>query len=356
MDRIGYIFSCVDYIRFRLTGKAAAELTCVSGTNLLNLHTKQYDDRILALLGLESIRDALPPVCAAADLCGTVTQEVADRTGLIAGTPVAGGMFDIDACAIAVGVTDPSKLCMIAGTWSINEYVRRDPVLDGSVKLNSLFCDPSYYLVEESSPTSAGNNQWFIDTLLPELKAAGSIYDQMNAWCESVPAEEFCPIFLPFLMASNVHPNAKGTLVGLSMSHTRAHITRGIYEGIVFSHRYHLEKLQKSLDHPVDCIRLAGGAARSQVWSQMFADVCGLPVQVAEIGETGTLGCAINGAVATGAFPDYQAASQAMVRLGKVYTPREAQRKVYDEKYALYLKVIEALDGAWDDIQRYIDR
>lgn len=357
IPRIRHIFSCKDYIRFRLTGKAGAELTDISGTGLLNLHTKAYDPEILSLLNLEMFSPALAPLCRSTDLCGAVTEEAAACTGLTAGTPVAGGMFDIDACAIAAGVSEPSKLCMIAGTWSINEYVRKTPILDGSVKFNSLFCDPEYYLIEESSPTSAGNNQWYIDQLLPELKAQpGSIYDRLNAWCGEIPPTEFCPIFLPFLMASNVHPNAKGSLVGLSMHHTRAHITRGIYEGIVFSHRYHLEKLQKSLDHSIDCIRLAGGAARSAVWAQMFADICNMPVETVNAGETGTLGCAINAAVAIGDHPDYQAASKAMVRLGSTYRPRAEFRQVYDEKYRLYLTVIRSLDGAWDEIQRFIDR
>lgn len=357
IDRIKYIFSCVDYIRFRLTRQARAELTCVSGSNLLNLYTKQYDPRILELLDLSMFAHALPPLCTSAEICGVITPETAAQTGLAAGTPVAGGMFDIDACAIAVGVSDPARLCMIAGTWSINGYVRETPVLDGSVKLNSLFCDPAYYLVEESSPTSAGNNQWYIDQLLPEVKQTpGSVYEKLNAWCESVSPDAFCPIFLPFLMASNVHPNARGALVGLSMHHTRAHITRGIYEGIVFSHRYHLEKLKKSLDHPVAGIRLAGGAAQSAVWAQIFADVCGMPVQTADIGETGTLGCAINASVACGNCKDYQTASDLMTKLGRTYLPRAAYRDVYDRKYDLYCKVIEGLDGVWDAIQCFIDR
>ena len=357
VHQIRYIFSCVDYIRFRLTNQARAELTNVSGTNLLNLHTKQYDPRILELLNLSMFADALPPLCNSFEICGVVTPEAAAETGLAPGTPVAGGMFDIDACAIAVGVSDPTLLCMIAGTWSINEYVRHTPVLDGSAKLNSLFCDPDYYLVEESSPTSAGNNQWYIDQLLPEVKQEpGSVYEKLNTWCESVSPDTFCPIFLPFLMASNVHANARGSLVGLSVNHTRAHITRGIYEGIVFSHRYHLERLKKSLNHPVKGIRLAGGAAQSAVWSQIFADVCGMPVQTADIGETGTLGCAINAAVACGDQENYQTASGLMTRLGRIYLPREKYQKIYDQKYALYCKVIACLDGVWDDIQHFIDK
>ncbi|MBQ2158591.1 MAG: carbohydrate kinase, partial [Oscillospiraceae bacterium] len=166
---IRWVFECKDYVRFRLTGEARAEITDCSGANLMNLHTRDYDGELLKLFGLEEIAEALPPLCRATEICGHVTEEAAERCGLLPGTPVVGGMFDINACALAAGVTDPNRLCMIAGTWSINEYVRREPVTDGSVLMNSLFCLPEYYLIEESSPTSAGNNEWFVRELLPEL-------------------------------------------------------------------------------------------------------------------------------------------------------------------------------------------
>ncbi|MEG0913695.1 MAG: FGGY-family carbohydrate kinase [Oscillospiraceae bacterium] len=361
LDEIKYIFSCKDYVRFRLTGVANGELTDSSGTNLLNLHTRDYDKRILELLGLEMLWDCLPPLKKSSDICGYVTAEVSARTGLKEGTPVAGGMFDIDACAIAVDAADTSKICMIAGTWSINEYICKQPVLDGSVRLNSLFCDPEYYLIEESSPTSAGNNQWYINNLLPEAakeaRAKGSsIYDEANSWVEPILPDEFCPIFLPFIMASNVHPNAKGSFVGISANHTRAHITRSVYEGIAFCHRYHLEKLMKSRTEPVDCIRLAGCVAHSEVWVQMFADICGIAVQTANIGETGALGCAITAAVAVGDYANYHEGAKAMVKLGKRVEPRMQWIETYNRKYKLYCKVIDSLDDTWDLIQKFVDK
>jgi L-xylulokinase len=360
LPRIKYIFECKDYVRFRLTGEAFAEYTDYSGTNLLNLHTREYDPDLLDLFGLGDLIDCLPPLCEATDLCGAVTKTAATQTGLLAGTPVGGGMFDVDACAIAVGVTDESRVCMIAGTWSINEYIRKLPVLDDNANLNSLYCIPPYYLVEESSPTSAGNNQWFVDNMLPEAKAGakeqgGSIFKEMDKWVAMLPVPEYCPVFLPFIMASNVHPNAKGSFIGITANHTRAHMAKGLYEGIVFSHRWHLERLLKSKEKPFESIRLAGGIANSDVWVQMFADVCKLPVEIADIGETGALGCAIASAVATGRYKSYAEAVQKMVKIGKRYTPRKEYANIYDRKYAIYLKVICSLDAAWPDIQDYID-
>ncbi len=366
LDQVQWIFAAKDYVRFRLTGEARAELTDYSGANLVNLQTRQYDDRLLDCFGLTPLRTALPPLCRASDLCGTVTAEAAARTGLLAGTPVAGGMFDIDACALALDVVDERHVCMIAGTWSINEYVRRTPVLDGSVLMNSLFCLPEYYLVEECSPTSAGNNEWFIRTLLPELAehektAGGSVYDVMNAWVDGLPADEPCPVFLPFLMASNVHPNARASFVGLSSYHTRAHLVRSVYEGIVFSHRQHLDRLLASRRDLPDggrpaSIRLAGGVTHSPVWIQMFADVLQLPVETVAVHESGALGCAIAAAVAVGEYASLAEAAGRMCTVARPVLPDPAKAAVYDRKYALYRRVIDGLDGVWGDFQALIDR
>ena len=357
---IQWVFECKDYVRFRLTGEARAEMTDYSGANLLNLHTRSYDRELLALFGLEEIYDALPPLCLSAEVCGHITQEAAALCGLLPGTPVVGGMFDIDACALAAAVTDEENICMIAGTWSINEYIRKEPVVDGSVRMNSLFCLPEYYLIEESSPTSAGNNEWFVQQLLPELTAQAkesgtSVYDALNSWVEEIPPEEFVPVFLPFLMASNVHPNAKGTFVGMSVNHTRKHLLRSVYEGIAFCHKAHIDKLLRSRPAPPRCVRLAGGAARSRVWTQMFADILGLPVETVAVNETGALGCAIAVAAGIGDYPSIADAAAAMCRIAPPVLPNPDLAGIYGKKYALYQKVIDHLDGLWDPMQELIE-
>lgn len=357
IEKTQWIFECKDYIRFRLTGEARGEITDYSGANLVNLTTRQYDREILSLLGLAEMMEKLPPLCDSTEICGRVTKEAAEKTGLCEGTPVSGGMFDIDACAIAVDAARPDRICMIAGTWSINEYIRKEAVTDGSAALNSIFCIPEYYLIEESSATSAGNNEWFINTLLPELKEQANIngeciYDVMSELVDSIAADEYCPIFTPFLMSSNVHPKAKASFVGLSNYHTRAHLMRSIYEGIAFSHKYHFEKLMTSRNVSLSSIQLAGGAAKSRVWSQMFADVMAYPVSVVDVNETGALGCAMTAAVATGEYSDFTQAAQNMVHIKEKLIPRDANVAAYQKKYVIYKQVLQSLDGIWDDIQK----
>ncbi|MDO4547743.1 MAG: FGGY-family carbohydrate kinase [Clostridia bacterium] len=352
IENICWVFECKDYVRFRLTGEARAELTDYSGANLINLYERNYDIKLLELFGIPEIMPALPPLCEACEICGHVTDEAARLTGLNPGTPVAGGMFDIDACALAAGVLDEDDICMIAGTWSINEYLRREPVVDGKVLMNSLFCMSEYYLIEESSPTSAANNEWFAKTLLPEVadeakKRGGSVYGVMNEWIAGIPADSPTPVFLPFLIGSNVNPAAMGAFIGLNATHTRGHMARAVYEGIAFSHRQHLEKLLSTRESMPRCVRLAGGAAKSSVWAQMFADVMKLPVETVAANETGALGCAMSAAVACGDYASLYDAAKAMCRVTKRFEPDEAALKAYDGKYDRYQRAIKALDAFW---------
>ena len=360
LPRIKYIFEAKDYIRYRLTGEARAEITDYSGANLMNLHTRDFDSMLLRLFGIEEAGGCFPPLCTATEICGTVTGEAAAACGLKAGTPVAGGMFDIDACMLATGVIDERDICMIAGTWSVNLYLRRTPVLDKSIMMNTIFALPEYYLIEECSPTSAGNNAWFADVLLPELKAeckksGGNVYHMEDEWVEAVPPEEFCPVYLPFLAGSHAHPNAKACFAGMSSYHTRKHLARSVFEGIAFSHRFHLERLLKSRETPPRAIRLAGGVTNSAVWSQMFADVAELPVETVRVNETGALGCAIAAAVATGTYRDINEAVAQMTSVSGVYQPDESRFDIYREKYQLYLETIRALNPVWDHYQRVME-
>ena len=355
LHKIQWIFECKDYIRFRLTGKANAEITDYSGANLLNLYTENYDIELLSLFGLEDMFDKLPPLCKSTDICGYITHEAAELTGLKEGTPVAGGMFDIDACAVAVNAANEDNICMIAGTWSINEYIRREPVMDGSVMMNSLFCLPDYFLIEECSPTSAGNIEWFINTFFPELKAlteqsGQSVYQLFDQWVESLSSDEFCPVFLPFLMGSNTHPNGKAALIGINSYHTRAHILKGIFEGITFSHRYHFERLLATRNKAVKKIRLAGGVTHSKIWTQIFADVLQYPVETVNVNETGALGCVMAATVATGEYKDLEEAAKNMVKLDCKVEPDPNHIDIYNKKYSLYKQIISALDSIWDNM------
>jgi len=312
----------------------------------------RFDRQLLQEFGLGEIHDLLPPLVYSTEACGTVTAEAAAASGLAAGTPVAAGMFDIDACAAAADVTDEQHLCVIAGTWSINEYISRTPVLDGSVMMNSLFCLPGYYLVEESSPTSAGNYEWFTSQFLAAEAAAASargvsVFQVAEEMAATIKPDGQQIVFLPYLYGSQYNPRARACFVGLDASHTRAELIRSVLEGIALGHRVHVQKLLAGRPAPRS-IRLAGGAARSPLWARIFADVLEQPIEVVETEELGTLGCAMAAAVAAGEFADLKAAAGSMVRVKERIEPDAAASRIYRKKFERHLAASAALESLWE--------
>lgn len=343
-DRIKCVLSVKDYIRFCLTDTLNAEYTDVSGTNLVDLKTKEYDDGLLELFGIPEIAGKLPPIKSSTDICGGVTPKAAEKTGLKEGTPVVGGMFDIDACAVAMGSINVNDMCVIAGTWSINEYVSERIIDDGSIAMNSIFADPKYYLAEESSAVSAGNMEWFRKI----ARYNNCSYDELNRLAGSIEPEDCDVYYLPFLYASNENPYAKACLIGMSGHHTAAHIVRAIYEGVAFSHLKHINNLLKSREKPRS-VRLAGGVANSDIWTQIFADVLDIDIEIIEDTELGAKGAAMAAGVAMGIYSDYADAAAKCVTISRKVRANKTAVPKYFKKYEKYRKIVDALNEVWND-------
>lgn len=351
-DNIKWVFECKDYIRFRITNQAFAELTDYSGSNLLNLTTKSYDRDLLKLYGIEEIYDALPPLKKSSDVCGFLTKEVAEKVGLNENVVVAGGMFDIDSCCIAMNITDSKNLCVIAGTWSINEYISKKPVLNHSVMMNSYYCIDDYFLVEECSPTSAGNLEWYIQNflyndLIKLNNGEKNIYKFCDELVDSIKPEDNDVFFFPYIYGSNYNAKAKACFMNLDSRDNIVNSIRAVFEGVVFCHMVHLEKLIQN-NKDIKTIRLAGGAANSNVWVQIFADVTNYPIEVVTVKELGALGVAMSAAVACGDYKNLSDAANNMSKVGKIIYPRNENVKIYKEKFDQYKKISKTLDSLWD--------
>ncbi|OVE74170.1 carbohydrate kinase [bacterium B17] len=347
MEKTKWVLMCKDYIRFRMTGNIAAELTDMSGTSLMNVVTGEYDDKVLEVFGLSDMKDILPPLVKSADLCGEITAEAAEATGLKEGTPVAGGMFDIDACGLASGIMNEDQMSLVAGTWGNNQYIAKEPLIDKDLFMTSCYSMPGWYLMLEGSPTSASNLEWFITEFMAadkvKAKTEGkSVYKLADELAFSVSPEESIPTFLPFLYGSNAGAGMKSALVGMEGHHTRAHILRAIFEGVVFGHNTHLQRLLNFREPPA-VIRFTGGAARSVEWVQMFADCFQIPIEIPAGTELGALGAAIAAGVACGTFASYEEAVGAMSSIARRQDPDPAMKDIYSEKYQRYHNIIEAI-------------
>lgn len=349
-QQIEWVFSVKDYIRFRLTGKAYSEATDISGSGLLNVRDVRFDQEMLDAFGIGEIFGSLAPLCYSSDHCGTVTRETAEKTGLREGTPVAGGMFDIDSCAIGMAITQPEQLCTITGTWTINEFISPVPITGTEIAMNSLYAIPGFYLIEECSATSAGNLEWVIENCLTDFKPpqGENLYDYINREVDGIDPADNQVVYLPFLYGSNAHVLAKASFIGLTSYHSRSHMLQAVFEGVAYSAKTHIDRLLKNRDMPA-VIRMGGGAANSKVWVQMFADVLGIPIEtVSGVKELGALGCAMAAFVAAGVYEDYNQAAEAMVRVNPAVMPSAQRHKVYAEKYETYTRINQALDTVWE--------
>jgi len=344
-NNIGVIFMVKDYIRYCLTGECRAEITDMSGTGLMNVVERKYDKAVLECYGLSEVAKSLPPLAEAAETAGYITAEAASLTGLPAGIPVAGGMFDIDACALSSGILDSGQFSIVAGTWGNNQYIARSPLIDKDLFMTSCYAVPGWYLMLEGSPTSAGNLDWFIDNFFArEREAHSDFYSYISDLVASVKPTDTQILFLPFLYGCN-SGNLKGGFFGLDAVHGQAGLLRAIFEGVVFAHYQHIERLLKFRDYP-EVIRLTGGAARSSVWCQIFADCIGVPVEVPAGSELGALGAAMAATIATKQYAGFSEAVKAMTSIDKRYEPNPEFTAVYREKYATYRTLISKLNNS----------
>lgn len=345
-DDIGRILLAKDLLRYYLTDVIATERTDISGTGLWNNRHGEIDREVLRLLGIPEAAEAIPEILDSHDVAGSVTAEAAAQTGLAPGTPVMAGLFDVNACALATGLENSDELAAVVGTWSISEYVSQDvtSAMESPERyVIQAHCVPSQWMVHEASPTSASNLEWFTAHLLPDIPEEQR-FDYCNRLVEETP--ETSVTFFPFLYGDDLGANATGTFWGIRPGTDRAQMIRAVYEGIVFQHMRHLNKLLAVTDRPKQ-IRFAGGATRSEVWMQMFADALDIPVTVSPATELGALGAAMCAAVGNGAFHTYGEAMQSMTGLRATYEPDRRRGANLRDKQHRFAAAVEAMAEVW---------
>ena len=336
-----------DWVRLKLTGEFATEMTEASSGCLLNLDTRDWDSAIFEALGIPELARIMPPVFESAEVTGTVTAEAAERTGLVAGTPVAAGYFDIDAAAFASGVADEGTLCLIAGTWSINEYLAKSVEKDYDTRKNTVTLGyrPGFFNVEESWATSASNFDWYVKNFVaPAMPgiALGDVYAEADKVIDRIDPRDSDVVFVPFLFSSSAASGAKATFLNLTSYNTADHVLLSVFEGICLNTR----DLVARLDAPAGgwrSARLSGGVAKSPEWAQMMADVLGMQVVTLANSELTAQGAAMGAGVAAGVFDGFDDAIGKMVRVGQVFDPRPEYVAVYEEKFKTFKRALDAL-------------
>lgn len=348
LEKTDVIVTAKDYVRYLLTGEFAIEVTEASGIASMDQTKGILTEEIYEALGISEYLGRIPArILDCTEISGRVTAECARLTGLKEGTPVAGGQIDTGASIISAGVTKENQLGIIVGTWGINSIVKHQPVVDENIFMVYKYCIPDMYCVMEGSSTSATNLEWFIENYMKDVEP-GRVYDVCNELVSSSDYRDTV-LFLPFLYGSNAGLDAKAAFIGLGARHGRREMLRAIYEGVAFCHKYHIDRLLGFVDS-IDVVRMAGGAARSPVWMQMFSDILGLPVEISKAKELGAMGVAMEAAVGTGLFADIAEAAEHWVKIKAVYYPDPEKETYYRKKYEAYKKLIDNLSGVWKDV------
>ncbi|EBS8367083.1 carbohydrate kinase [Salmonella enterica subsp. diarizonae serovar 50:z:-] len=336
---IGCVMMAHDYLRWRLTGVKGCEESNISESNLYNMTTGRYDSRLTQWLGISEIDHALPPVVGSAETGGKISEEATAITGLAAGTPVVGGLFDVVSTALCAGIDDEFTLNAVMGTWAVTSGIARGlrdheahPYVYGR------YVNDGQYIVHEASPTSSGNLEWFT-AQWGELS-----FDEINRAVASLPKAGSDLFFLPFLYGSNAGLEMTSGFYGMQALHTRAHLVQALYEGVVFSHMTHLNRMRERFTE-VRTLRVTGGPAHSDVWMQMLADVSGLRIELPQVEETGCFGAALAARVGTGVYRSFSEAQRALEHPIRTLLPDMTAHARYQRKYHHYQHLIEALQG-----------
>jgi L-xylulokinase len=355
-ERLGAILLVKDYIKYRLTGEISSDFTDMSATSLLDVRSKSYSRELMGMYGLAESYDALPPLKQSSEIAGKVKASAAQETGLKAGTLVVGGLFDVDASAIGAGTINVNQACLVMGSWSINEVITKDPIVDPRLFMTTLFASPGLFLTIEGSATSATNLEWFVNQCCGDERAEAkrrgiSVYEVCNEEVASLTPGSTNIIFHPFLYGSNVQPTARAGFYGVAGWHTRAHLLRALYEGVVFGHLSHIEKL-RAAGAQINSARLTGGGSRSAVWSQMFADTIQVPMEISDGNELGARGVALSAGIGAGVYHDYEEAVREAVSVVRVHEPIPVNKSVYLERYIEYQRLIRVMQEPWEALNK----
>ncbi len=339
-----------EYIRFLLTGEWAMEVTEASVLSLLDQDRQQISDEILEGFGILKYKDRFPKRMLRPDETGgRVTDKAAGLTGLSPGTPVVGGLFDCTANTISQGVIREDQLCIVAGSWGMNNMITKRLVYSDRLFGSYLYCLPGTHQLMEGSATSCSNLEWFINTILRQKGLEFCGYGELNRMIAEDAKEESALFFLPFIYGTNADLDAKAAFIGLTGNDGLPDLLRAVYEGVVFAHMYHIKRLLKFVDPPA-VIRASGGGSKSDVWMQMFADAIGKEIEISEAEEVGTLGCAMMAGVGTGCYRDIYDAVDRCVHIRRTYHPDPGKYQYYRKKYEVYLRILQTMDPLWKEI------
>ncbi|HLH61217.1 MAG TPA: xylulokinase [Ktedonobacteraceae bacterium] len=350
-----------DYIRYRLTGAQAIEISDAAGTNLLDVQHGTWSTPVLEALELDPA--LLPPVIPADAVAGTITAEVAQLTGLLPGTPVAGGGADNACAAVGNGVVRPGLVLVSIGTSGVVLAYAAAHRVDTSAAVPRVHTfnhavPEAWYLMGVTQ--GAGLSlRWLRDNIgLPERALERwtglDAYELLTREAAAVAPGSDGLFFLPYLQGErtpHLDPLARGGWIGLTASHDRRHLVRAVLEGVAFSLKDCFTILREQ-GLPIEQVRATGGGAKSLLWRQIIADVLGVELVTTNAQEGPAFGAALLAGVAAGLYPSIQQACDATVQVTAQTAPTPQTSQLYARAYETYSVLYPTLKPIFNKIAR----
>jgi xylulokinase len=352
-ERVAHVMLPKDYVRFQLTGERAIDMADASGTLLLDVAKRKWSSEVLSRTGID--QQLLPNLFESPEVCGRVSARGAEATSLKIGTPVVAGAGDQAAGAVGMGIVRPGTVSATIGTSGVVFAATDGPALDPKGRIHT-FCHaiPGRWHVMGVTQAAGLSLRWFRDRFGPLSTATPAAmnggrdpYDLLAEEAATAPPGADGVFWTPYLMGERTphcDPNARAALVGLSATHTRAHVIRAILEGVAFSLRDSFT-IFREMSLSVERIRLGGGGARSTLWRQTQADVYGQAVEVVQTEEGAAYGAAILAGTGVRNWHSVDEACDAVVRVANVVQPDPKNSATLDEAYRTFRRIYPALHG-----------
>ncbi|HEU4767760.1 MAG TPA: xylulokinase [Pyrinomonadaceae bacterium] len=339
-DRARHVLLPKDYLRYKLTSEYAMDKADGSGTLLFDLERRNWSNETLDAANIPA--EWLPKTFEGPEVTGRVTREAAEATGLREGTPVVAGGGDQAAQAVGVGAVRPGVLAVTLGTSGVVFAATESPLIEPAGRLHA-FCHavPGRWHLMGVMLSAAGSLQWYRDALACDVS-----FEELVGEAGGVAAGSDGLLFLPYLCGERTpHPDplARGAWVGLTLRHTRGHLTRAVLEGVAFGLKDIFSLMQEAGAGDVDQVRVSGGGAKSAVWRQILAEVLGTEMVTVNTTEGAAYGAALLAGVAAGAWPDVDTACAETIRVTDRISPDAANVSRYAELYSQYQSLYPAL-------------
>lgn len=350
-----------DYVRFLLSGEHFSDVSDASGTSLLNVGERNWSEEMCDALGIS--RSFLPEVTESTVASTRVSAEAAAATGLLEGTPIAAGGGDQAAQAVGSGIVREGIVSATLGTSGV-VFAHSDEYRVEPNGLLHAFCHavPGKWHLMGVMLSAAGSFDWYKNTLggVEERQAQESganVFDLLTKQAATAPAGSEGLMFLPYLSGERTphpDPNARGTFFGMTLRHSKPHMTRAVLEGITYGMNDSLQ-LMRNLGLDISEVRASGGGAKSDFWLQMQADIYSSRVVTTNVTEGAAFGAAVLGGVASGIYTDLDSAANQIVKSTGETNPGSDQ-EIYADFYPEYQALYPALKDRFASISGVVEK